>query len=555
MLTDLDRRFDETLAAVTAPGGRLVIGDDGRGRAIVENFPATIPALLRTFCALNPDVEAMVCGEERLTFAELDRVSECVAHGLAARGIGKGDRVGIAMRNCPSWVVSYMGIVKAGAIATLLNGWWESNELEHALLLSEPKLTIADAPRAKRIAATCASCDVLTVPIDLPVEQAMAGLLHDQDEDSVLPEIAPEDDATLLFTSGSTGESKGALSTHRAVTTATYAYATGLIVLLGILTEDGDAPTSQARTLLSVPLFHVTGEVPVMLNSFVIGRCMVVMTKWDATEALKLIEKEKITYFVGVPTMSLELLNHPDRHKYDLSSLRDITGGGAPRPVAHVERLKAEFPNAQPALGYGLTETNAAGCANYWSNYAAKPASTGRPQKPFIELAILGPGDAHLAAGETGEIAIRSAANINCYWRNPTATEELFTADGFVRTGDVGYIDEDGYLFIVDRKKEIIIRGGENISAAEVEAACYTCSSVAEVSVFGAPDERLGEVPIAVIHTKAGDGITEDDLREFLDGQLARFKIPERFIFSAEPLPRLGTGKIDRRALKAQYAR
>ncbi|MFL6728886.1 MAG: class I adenylate-forming enzyme family protein, partial [Sphingomicrobium sp.] len=535
--------------------GRLVIRDDGQGRAIVDNFPATIPALLRTFCALNPDVEAIVCGEERLTFAELDRVSECVAHGLSARGIGKGDRVGIAMRNCPSWVVGYMAIVKAGGIATLLNGWWESNELEHALLLSEPRLILADAPRAKRIAATCAECDVLTVAIDLPVEQAMADLLHDQDEDSVLPEVSPEDDATLLFTSGSTGESKGALSTHRAVTTATYAYATGLIVLLSILTEDDNAPTSQARTLLSVPLFHVTGEVPVMLNSFVIGRCMVVMPKWDATEALKLIEREKITYFVGVPTMSLELLNHPDRHKYDLSSLRDITGGGAPRPVAHVERLKAEFPNAQPALGYGLTETNAAGCANYWGNYAAKPASTGRAQKPFIDLAILGADDSHLAAGETGEIAIRSAANIKCYWRNPAATEELFTADGYIRTGDVGFVDDDGYLFIVDRKKEIIIRGGENISAAEVEAACYACPSVAEVSVFGAPDERLGEVPVAVVHATAGDAISADDLREFLDGQLARFKIPERFFFSANPLPRLGTGKIDRRALKAQYAR
>ena len=555
MLTDLDRRFDETLAAVTAPGGRLIIKDDGQGRAIVDNFPATIPALLRTFCALNPDVEAMVCGEERLTFAELDRVSECIAHGLAARGIGKGDRVGIAMRNCPSWVVSYMGIVKAGGIATLLNGWWESNELEHALLLSEPKLILADAPRAKRIAATCAACAVLTVAIDLPVEQAMAELLHDQDEDSALPEVSPEDDATLLFTSGSTGESKGALSTHRAVTTATYAYATGLIVLLGILTEDDNAPTSQARTLLSVPLFHVTGEVPVMLNSFVIGRCMVVMPKWDATEALRLIEKEKITYFVGVPTMSLELLNHPDRHKYDLSSLRDITGGGAPRPVAHVERLKAEFPNAQPALGYGLTETNAAGCANYWGNYAAKPASTGRAQKPFIDLAILGPDDSHLGAGEPGEIAIRSAANIKCYWRNPVATEELFTADGYVRTGDVGHIDEDGYLFIVDRKKEIIIRGGENISAAEVEAACYDCPSVAEAAVFGAPDERLGEVPVAVIFVKDGEQLDETGLHAFLDGKLAKFKIPGRIIISATSLPRLGTGKIDRRALKAQYGR
>ena len=555
MQTELDRKYDEKLAEVTAPGGRLVIGEDEQGRAIVTNFPDTLPSLFRTFCALYPDVEAIVCGDERLTFAELDRISECVAHGLAARGISKGDRVGIAMRNCPSWVAAFMGIVKAGGIATLLNGWWEYQELEQALALVEPKLVIADASRAKRIATSCAACDVLTIPIELPLEQAMAELLHDRDEDSELPEIAPEDDATILFTSGSTGESKGALSTHRAVTTATYAYATGLIVLLGILTDEGNAPTSQARTLLSVPLFHVTGELPVMINSFVIGRCMVVMTKWDAGEALRLIEQEKITYFVGVPTMSLELMNHPDRDKYDLSSLRDITGGGAPRPISHVERLKAEFPNAQPALGYGLTETNAAGCANYWGNYAAKPASTGRAQKPLVELAILGPGDEHLPTGGVGEIAIRTAAAIKGYWRNPEATEALFTPDGYVRTGDVGYLDEDGYLFIVDRKKEIIIRGGENISAAEVEAACYACPQVAEVSVFGAPDERLGEVPVAVVLAKSGEQLREDDLRSFLDGQLSKFKIPARFIFTDEPLPRLGTGKIDRRALKAQYAR
>jgi acyl-CoA synthetase (AMP-forming)/AMP-acid ligase II len=279
---------------------------------------------------------------------------------------------------------------------------------------------------------------------------------------------------------------------------------------------------------------------------------MIIMPKWDATEALRLIEKEKVTYFVGVPTMSLELMNHPDRHKFDLSSLKDITAGGAPRPISHVERLKAEFPEAQPALGYGLTETNATGCANFWSSYAAKPASTGRAQKPLVEVAILGTGDRLLATGETGEIGIRTAANIKGYWRNPEATRALFTDDGYVRTGDIGYLDEDGYLFIVDRKKEIIIRGGENISAAEVEAECYACPAVAEAAVFGAPDERLGEVPVAVIHVKSA--LSEAELRQFLDGRIARFKMPERIIFSVEPLPRLGTGKIDRRALKAQFA-
>ena len=555
MPSELDRRFDDVLARVCGPGGRLVIERDPEGRAIVGNFPATVPGLFRTFCELyGTEREALVSGDERLTFADLDRISEQVALALAARGIAKGDRIGIAMRNCPTWVIAYMAVLKAGAVATLLNGWWQSQELAHALKLVEPKLVIADAPRAKRIEAVGGNYEVLSLPVDQPLGSALASLLKGSSADARLPDIAPEDDATILFTSGSTGEAKGALSTHRAVTTATYCYSAGLMTLLGLLIEDDREPATPPRTLLSVPLFHVTGEVPVMLNSFVVGRCMVVMPKWDAGEALRLIDKEKITYFVGVPTMSLELMNHPDRHNYDLTSLKDITAGGAPRPVSHVERLKQEFPEAQPALGYGLTETNAVGCINFWGSYAAKPASTGRPAKPFVEVAILGANDAHLPPGERGEIAIRSAANIKCYWRNPAATEALFTRDGYARTGDIGYLDEDDYLFIVDRKKDIIIRGGENISAAEVEAACYDCPDVAEVSVFGAPDERLGEVPIAIVHLAEDSSLDEAGLRSFLETRLAAFKIPARMIFSAEPLPRLGTGKIDRVALKAQYA-
>jgi acyl-CoA synthetase (AMP-forming)/AMP-acid ligase II len=326
------------------------------------------------------------------------------------------------------------------------------------------------------------------------------------------------------------------------------------MVLLGIMTEENRAPTSK-RTLINVPLFHVTGEVPVMLNSFVISRTMVMMPKWDAGEALRLIEQERITYFVGVPTMSLELMNHPDRDKYDLSSLTDIAAGGAPRPISHVERLAQEFPKAQPALGYGLTETNAVGCSNFWGNYAAKPDSTGRAQKPFVELAILGAADAHLPSGDRGEIAIRSAANIKCYWEDPEATKAAFTPDGYVRTGDVGYIDEDGYLFIVDRKKDIIIRGGENIACAEVEAEIYACPAVAEASVFGMPDDRLGEVPVAVIYPHEESGLTDEELKAFLEPRIAAFKIPGRFIFVNDPLPKLGTGKIDRVAIKAKHRR
>ena len=554
MASELDRKFDAVLAAITGPGGRVLLGQDEQGRAIVTNFPATLPMFFKAFCALNGAVEAVVAGDERLTFADLDAWSDRVASALVARGIAKGDRVGIAMRNCPSWIAVYMGAVKAGAVATLINGWWQTHELDHALKLTEPALVIADAPRAARIAALGGNHELLTLPIELHLGEALSPLLHGASDEIELPVIDPDDEATILFTSGSTGEAKGALSTHRAVTTGVYAYATSLMAMLGVLERDGTPPANPPRTLLNVPLFHVTGEVPVMLNSFVIGRGMVLMAKWDAAEALRLIEKERITYFVGVPTMSLELMNHPDHDKYDTSTLTDLAAGGAARPVSHVARLKQAFPNSQPALGYGLTETNAVGCGNFWSNYAAKPASTGRAQKPFVEVAILGHGDAHLPRGERGEIAIRSAANIKCYWRDDAATAAAFTADGFIKTGDIGFVDEDGYLFIVDRKKDIIIRGGENISTAEVEAAVYGCEGVIEASVFGIADERLGEVPVAVVHPRPGSGIDEELLRTFLHSRLSAFKVPARIHFSPEPLPRLGTGKIDRVALKQQYS-
>ena len=555
MRSELDRRYDEMLAKVTGPGGPLVLERDAQGRAIVSNFPSTLPAFFRTFCAVNAGKEALVAGDERLSFADLDRISERLAQGLVAKGVGKGDRIGIAMRNCPTWIVAYMAISKAGGLATLLNGWWQPHEMEHAVGLAEPKLILADEQRASRIAERCGKVDVFDLAIDRDIEEAVAPLVGTGNTSAALPAVSADDDATILFTSGSTGACKGAVSTHRAVTAATYAYATGLIVLRGLLEEDARAPLTQPRTLLSVPLFHVTGEVPVMLNSFVIGRCMVVMPKWDAAEALRLIQKERITYFVGVPTMSLELLNHPERDRFDISSLKDITGGGAPRPVAHVERLRREIPTAQPALGYGLTETNAVGCSNFWSNYAAKPASTGRPQRPYVEIGILDDDGGLLGAGQTGEIGIRSAANVRGYWRDPDATSGLFTAGGYVRTGDIGFLDDDGYLFIVDRKKDIIIRGGENISAAELEAALYGCNAVAEAAVFGIPDVRLGEVPMAVVALKEGEQMDEVALSAFLQGRLARFKLPAAIQISRTPLPRLGTGKFDRPQLKAQYRR
>jgi len=550
MPSALDRQYDAVLAHVLGEQGRFDIGHDELGRAYVTNLPGTLPLLFDVFCTLNGQMEALIAGEERLKFADLHRHAQQLARALVGAGIQKGDRVGIAMRNCPAWIVVHMAILEAGGVATLINGWWTPDEMRHALELVEPKLVVADESRAKKIEGSCGGCRVVTLPVERPLAEALAPLLGGPE--GTPPPVRPEDDATILFTSGSTGLAKGAVSTHRAVTTGVYAYTISLATLLGIKESMGEAPTTTPKTLVNVPLFHVTGEVPVLLNSFVIGRTMVLMPKWDAGEALRLIEQEKITYFVGVPTMSLELMQHPDRDKYNLSTLTDIAAGGAARPVAHVKRLEESFKGAQPALGYGLTETNAVGCGNFWSNYHDKPASTGRAHKPIAELAILGDGDAHLPAGGRGEIGIRSAANIRGYWNNEEATEDAFTADHYFRTGDIGYLDEDGYLFIVDRKKDIVIRGGENISAQEVEAAIYAHPAVSEAAVFGIADERLGEVPGAVVYSEKG-GIDAAALSAFVAQHIAEYKVPEQIWFSADPLPKLGTGKIDKVRLRTHY--
>ncbi|MBV9883927.1 MAG: acyl--CoA ligase [Sphingomonadaceae bacterium] len=554
MPSALDREYDEVLAQVTGPNGRIQLGRDAQGRVIVTNLPATLPVLFDAFSILHGAQDAIIAGEERIAFAALDTAATKLAHVLAGGwNLAKGERVAIAMRNCPAWIAAYMAVLKAGGIATLINGWWQPEEMRHALALTEPALIIADQARAERFAAGGCTVPTVALPVERPLGEALAPLLA-RGTEAELPQIAPEDDATILFTSGSTGLAKGAVSTHRAVTTGVYAYAIGLATLLGIREREGQAVAPTPKTLVNVPLFHVTGEVPVLLNSFVIGRTMVLMPKWDAGEALRLIEREKITYFVGVPTMSLELMQHPDRDKYDLSSLTDIAAGGAARPVSHVERLEQAFKGAQPALGYGLTETNAVGCSNFWSNYHDKPASTGRPHKPIVELAILGEGDRHLPRGERGEVAIRSAANVRGYWQDEAATKAAFTADLYLKTGDVGYLDEDDYLFIVDRKKDIIIRGGENISVQEVEAAIYAHPGVNEASVFGVPDERLGEVPAAVVYSEDGS-VEKGELLDFLGKQLARFKLPEHLWVSETPLPKLGTGKIDKVSLRRLYGR
>jgi acyl-CoA synthetase (AMP-forming)/AMP-acid ligase II len=553
---DLERAFERHYA----PGGLLETAPFHVARFSVDMpilvmSPPALSHYLAHFSAINADKEFIVDGALRLTFAEAYAAAKVAAGGLVAgHGLQRGEFVGIAARNSANWIIAYMAVLMAGGCATLLNGWWQGGELVEGIRLGPCRLVIADDRLAARLQGLDHGATVLDLVHDCAPAEGLASLTaKGGGAETELPELTGDDRATMLFTSGSTGQSKGAWSDHRGVTQATMNYLAQSIAVLGLMEERGELPSSQPTALVNVPLFHVTGEVPLLLQSYALGRKLVMMPKWNAEEAMRLIEREKVTYFVGVPLMSYEIATHPDKDKYDLSSCVTFAGGGAPRPVEHVARIREALPGAFPILGYGLTETNGVGAGNFNENYMAKPGSTGRSSPPLVELGILDDAGKVLPHGEIGEVCIRSICNFVAYWNNEEATAAAFTADGWFRSGDLGYLDEDAYLYIVDRKKDIVIRGGENISCIEVEGAIYAHPDIAEASVFGLPDERFGEVPAAVYQVEEGRDLSPEQLRTFLERQLAPFKIPARIWRVDQALPRLGTEKVDKRTLREKY--
>ncbi len=372
-------------------------------------------------------------------------------------------------------------------------------------------------------------------------------------------DIDPDDDVTILYTSGSTGYPKGVVSTHRAILSTLMSWRLyGLSQLLAFV-ESADekaadqlksAATYQPASLMTIPLFHTTGCHSIFLSSILQGRKIVLMYRWDAEEALELIERERITSFLGVPTMTWELLQSPNVDRFDLSSLRDLSGGGAAQPPDHVGAINEKFPDKQAGLGYGLTETNALGAVHIGASYLLKPGSTGRPVPPVLEMKIVDDDGKEVPAGSRGEILIKGPCNFRAYWNKPEATAEVLTDDGWFFTGDVGTFDEDGFLYIVDRAKDIVIRGGENISCLEVEAAIYKHPDVLEASVFGVPDDRFGEALAAVVAVKNGRNPDAESVQQFLSDHIARFKVPAHFWFQDEKLPRIASGKINKRQLR-----
>ena len=511
----------------------------------------------------HADKDFYVYQDERYTYQRMWNLAARCANRLRERGVGAGDRVGIALRNYPEWIAAFLGITSLGAVAVALNAWWSGEELLYGIDDSGLKLLFADVERTERLAGRLGdrAVELIAVRHQRPGLATWEEFLHGASERMPEPPIAPEDNATILYTSGSTAHPKGVLSTHRAITNALLGWECGGAIAMimnpqmaAAVGRSAPAPEHPPAVILTVPLFHVTGLVVQMLMSFRRGRKIVGMYKWNAGEALKIIEAERITEFNGVPTMAWELVQAPDRAKYDLSSLKSAGGGGAPMAPEHVRQIDKTIGKGAPGTGWGMTETQGLATTIGGAAFLARPRSCGRAVPPLVRVKAVKPDGEDAAPHETGELWIWGAMNMSGYWNKPDATAETLT-DGWVHTGDIGHLDEDGYVFITDREKDMVIRGGENIGCQEVEAVLYEHPKVLEAAVFGVPDDRLGETLAAVVVNRPNETLTAADVRDFAAQRVAKFKVPDHVWVRAERLPRIASEKIFKRGLREEARR
>jgi long-chain acyl-CoA synthetase len=523
---------------------------------VFKNAPPNL-ALALQGARNHGDATFLLYEGERYSFARVMDEVDGLAHLLVnTYGVKKGDRVAVAMRNYPEWIISFAAIVSVGAVNVSFNAWWTEDEMKFALEDSGARVLIGDQQRidtAHHVARAMGVKMLIARPetevgpdIDEWSKVVKSGL------GPLVADIQPDDDCTILYTSGTTGRPKGAVSTHRAVVNSLMAFSArnGVLALASDpedkLMSQSEHPTS---FILIVPLFHVTGCVPVMLSCFVAGLKLVIMYKWDAGKALPIIQEERITNFVGVPTQSWDLVNHPDFDQYDTSSLKAVGGGGAPAPATLVDKVAKSIKKGGPQLGYGMTETNAFGPGNTGKFYTDRPTSTGRAIRP-MQLAVWDPVTKKpLGPNEYGEIMMFGPMLIRGYWNRPDATAETIE-NGWLHTGDGGYIDDEGFLYIKDRIKDMILRGGENVFCTEVEGSIYEHPAVYEAAVFGVPHERLGEEVAVAVFPKEGAAFTAEDLWKFLDGKISSFKVPNHVVVMNEPLPRNAAGKFLKTALR-----
>ncbi len=537
-----------------------------------KNAPVNLRQVL-DLSLRHADRDFLVYQDQRVTFEQHYRVAATLSHRLRYIGVEPGDRVVIASRNLPSWVSAFWGIVTAGAIAVPLNAWWTSEELHYGLTDSGTRVAFVDEERLDRIRPLLDDLDELDTVIVMaddvyhprPVEPharvRIVSLLEflgevDTAATPTAVTIDADDDATMFYTSGTTGHPKGAVGTHRNVVTNLmnlFFISQRATLRFGDQSADG-APSGPSANLLNIPLFHATGCLAVMVVSTAAGGRLVMTHHFDPGEALAIIERERITTIGGVPTVVMQIIDHPDFARFDVSSVRLVSYGGAPAPPELVRRIRLAFKLAQPGNGYGLTETAAAVALNTGPDYLERPTSCGTVV-PVCDVAIVPDGFDGTEPPPTGdpslvgELWIKGPNVVRGYWNKPEETARSFSA-GWLHTGDVARIDEDGFIYIVDRAKDMIIRGGENVYSVVVEAAIFEHPDVADCAVIGVPHPTLGEEVAAVVVLRPGRSVRAEELSRHVAHRLARFEVPTQYFFRGEPLPRNPQGKVLKRALR-----
>ena len=540
---------DPVFAQVTAPGSPFEIGERDGVRQFVS-APADLNALIDA-ARRHGDKTFIVEDERRLTFEQAFQWRDRLVPML---GIQRGDRVAICMRNRTEWIIAYMAVIKAGGVPALLNSRGSPSELVAMIEEVTPTLVLADSDRVKLIRDGGYAGRMFD--LTNPAEDAELAKTASEGHAVDASPTHPDDPASILFTSGTTGRVKGAVLSHRNLTTGLLSMQlSGVMVLHHMAAKYGMAPEAMMAAappqavLLVYPLFHISGLGSAFLSPLFSGTKIVIMRRWDAQEAIRLIKDEGITMFTGVPTMLWDVLHKAKLSEADLSGLRNVASGGQALPVNLLEEIRAVCPQAAMGTGYGMTECSGAIAQAVGDDFTRQPSSAGRVL-PLVDVRIEAPDGSILPHGATGEIIVRGAQIMQGYWNRPEDTAAVLSEDGWLKTGDVGYVDDEGYVFIVDRKKDMVISGGENIYCAEVERAMGEISGVTECAAFGIADERLGELLVAVV---VADDLTEETICREVGEKLARYKAPGRVAFSPDALPRNAVGKIDKIKLKALW--
>ncbi|MBI1199014.1 MAG: AMP-binding protein [Phenylobacterium sp.] len=549
--------LDKAWAELTGPGAPFEIVEvEVRGVPIktFKNAPPNVRALWLS-TAQFADRDYLVYEDERLTYAQSHEKVAALAAWMLSQGVKPGDRVAVAMRNYPEWMLIYWACACIGVACVGMNAWWTAPEMAYGLKDSAPKILFADAERLARIAEQPDMLgDILLVAVRADPPPGAVAWAETVATPSPLPDVAvdPDDDLCIFYTSGTTGFPKGAQLTHRSsVSNLMNMMFSGQAHGLATQRATGVAPPAAPPipvTLVTTPLFHVTANNCGAYATTAAGGKMVLMYRWDAGHALKLIERERCTSAGGVPVMARELITHPDFDKHDTSSLLTVGGGGAQLQPDLVAKIDQAVATARPNTGYGMTETSGIITSISGDFFVDKPASCGRAM-PTFDVRIVGDDGQALPPGQPGELWVKGASVIKGYINRPEATAESIT-DGWLHTGDVAWLDEEGFIYLVDRKKDMVLRGGENIYCAEVESALHQHPAVAECSVFGVPDQRLGEEVGAAVFVRPGEQVDAAALRAHIGALIARHKIPRYIWLVDQPLPRNANGKFLKRELR-----